>query len=251
MKVPLRIAILECDTPLDGTRAKYGGYGGVFKALLSRAADALEDPDISSKNAFEFSIYDVVNKQEYPDLENIDAVLLTGSKHNSFDDHPWILKLMDFVKMVLQQDRVRMIGVCFGHQIIGRASGVKVGRSDDGWEISVLPVQLTEKGKELFGQDTLNIHQMHRDIVFEYPKEVEKLGASPRCLVQGMYVKGKFITIQGHPEFNDEIVSEILRNRNAQGIFDDVQYKEAMDRVKNPHDGIAVAKGFLRFLLED
>lgn len=79
MKIPLRIAILECDTPLENTQAKYGGYGGVFKALLSRAADALGNPDISSKNAFEFSVFDVVNKQEYPDLDNIDAVLLSGS----------------------------------------------------------------------------------------------------------------------------------------------------------------------------
>lgn len=28
--------------------------------------------------------------------------------------------------------------------------GVQVGRNDDGWEISVFNVQLTDKGKELF-----------------------------------------------------------------------------------------------------
>lgn len=92
---------------------------------------------------------------------------------------------------------------------------------------------------------------MHRDIVFEYPEGVEKLGASPRCLVQGMYIKGKYITIQGHPEFTEEIVSEILTLRNKQGIFNDEQYQEAMARVGNHHDGVAVAQGFLRFLLED
>jgi GMP synthase-like glutamine amidotransferase len=80
---------------------------------------------------------------------------LTGAEHNSFDNDPWILKLVNFVREVLEQNRVRLIGVCFGHQIIGRALGAKVGRSDDGWEISVLPVQLTEKGKELFKQDSL------------------------------------------------------------------------------------------------
>jgi hypothetical protein len=83
MRPPLRIAILECDTPVDGVRAKYGGYGGVFKALLSKAADALQQPDvISSEKGLELSNFDVVNKQEYPDLENIDAVLLTGSSRS-------------------------------------------------------------------------------------------------------------------------------------------------------------------------
>ena len=74
---------------------------------------------------------------------------------NSFDDDPWILKLVDFTKKVLQQNRVRIIGVCFGHQIVGRAAGVEIGRSEGGWEVSVYPVELTEKGKELFQQDTL------------------------------------------------------------------------------------------------
>jgi GMP synthase-like glutamine amidotransferase len=63
--------------------------------------------------------------------------------------------LVEFTDKVLKQDRIRIIGVCFGHQILGRALGVKVGRSDDGWEISVLPVELSAKGKEIFQQDTL------------------------------------------------------------------------------------------------
>lgn len=71
--------------------------------------------------------------------------------HNSFDDEIWILKLVEFTKRVLAQDRVRLIGVCFGHQIIGRALEQKVGRSDRGWEVSVTPMELTEKGRELFG----------------------------------------------------------------------------------------------------
>lgn len=82
-------------------------------------------------------------------------MLTTVKEHNSFDNDPWILKLVEFTEKVLKQDRIRVIGVCFGHQILGRALGAKVGRSDNGWEISVLPVELTAKGKEIFQQDTL------------------------------------------------------------------------------------------------
>jgi GMP synthase-like glutamine amidotransferase len=189
------------------------------------------------------------------------------TEYNSFDNDPWILKLVDFTKKLLKQDRVRIIGVCFGHQILGRAAGVKVGRSDDGWEISVLPVQLTAKGKEIFQQDTLvrlqisnitqvltlkqSIHQMHKDIVFEYPEDFEKLGGSPRCLVQGMYKKGKLISVQGHPEFTEGIVTYLVKMRAEQGIFQDEQARDALERVGKPHDGIVIAKAFLRFLLED
>ena len=75
MKTPLRIAVLECDT------LKYGGYGGVFKVLLGAGADALRMPDVvSSKGGLEISKWDVVNEQKYPALEDIDAILISGSR---------------------------------------------------------------------------------------------------------------------------------------------------------------------------
>jgi GMP synthase-like glutamine amidotransferase len=62
---------------------------------------------------------------------------------------------VDHVKSVLAQDRVRVIGVCFGHQIVARALGTPVGQNDAGWEVSVLPLELSDEGKRLFKQDKL------------------------------------------------------------------------------------------------
>lgn len=92
---------------------------------------------------------------------------------------------------------------------------------------------------------------MHRDIVFEYPSGVEKLGASPRCLNQGMYKKGQLISVQGHPEFTGNIMIPIVKSRNKLGIFEDEQAKDALERSGQYHDGVNIAKAFLRFLLED
>ena len=92
---------------------------------------------------------------------------------------------------------------------------------------------------------------MHRDIVFSYPRGVQELGSSAVCHVQGMYAPGRLITVQGHPEFNEEIMTEILNARHATGVFDDDTFEAAMKRVVKPHDGVVVSKAFLRFLLED
>ena len=62
---------------------------------------------------------------------------------------------MVFNQEILAQDRVRIIGVCFGHQIIGRAMGVKVAPSNRGWEVSVCKMELSEKGKDLFKKQDL------------------------------------------------------------------------------------------------
>lgn len=95
-----------------------------------------------------------------------------------------------------------------------------------------------------------SLHQMHRDIVFYYPQGVQELGSSPVCNVQGMYVPRRLITVQGHPEFNEEIMTEILNARHAIGVFDDNTFEEAMKRAVEPHDGLVVSKAFLRFLLD-
>jgi GMP synthase-like glutamine amidotransferase len=82
------------------------------------------------------------------------------TEHDSFADNPWTNTLVAFVEKVLADDRVRTIGVCYGHQIVARALGMKVGRNDDGWEAAVTNVELSAKGKELFGKDTLVEHSL-------------------------------------------------------------------------------------------
>ena len=83
---------------------------------------------------------------------NKELIRSLNTGFNAFDNDPWILHLVDFVKEVLAQDRVKVVGVCYGHQIVGRALGAKVARSESGaWEVSVCQVVQTEKGKELFG----------------------------------------------------------------------------------------------------
>ncbi|KAJ5178025.1 Glutamine amidotransferase type 1 [Penicillium coprophilum] len=252
MHSPLRIAVLECDTPLDNINRRYNGYGGVFRALLNASANALNQPErLDPKTGLEITAWDIVNDDKYPKLEDIDAVLLTGSRHNSFEDIPWINRLVEFTQQVLAQDRVRLLGICFGHQIVGRALNVKVGRSDQGWEIAVCDMDLTNEGKELFGREKIRIQQMHQDIVFDYPPNVIALGSSPRCAVQGMYVPRRFITVQGHPEFTGDIVTEIIQNRAEKGIFKEDQARDALSRANSKNDGVGIGVTFLKFLLED
>ncbi|EEH49393.1 uncharacterized protein PADG_05472 [Paracoccidioides brasiliensis Pb18] len=252
MRAPLRIAVLECDVPLPNTKAKYGGYGGVFESLLLSGAKLLDQPDkFDPATGLHISKWNVMERNEYPDLEDIDAVLLTGSKHNSYDDIPWINRLVEYIANILAQDRVRIIGVCFGHQIIGRALGLKVGRNEEGWEVAVHDVDLTEKGKELFGLSKLRLQQMHRDIVHSCPSNVTLLGSSPVCQVQGMYLPGRFISVQGHPEFTKDIVAEILDARKEMGVLPPGVYEGGMAAAGKEHDGVAVGKAFLEFLLEE
>ena len=73
---PFRLAILECDTPIDSVRERHGTYGDIFASILGTALK-----DVPTRSAIEplFTSWDVVDKQEYPDIEQVDGILLTGS----------------------------------------------------------------------------------------------------------------------------------------------------------------------------
>lgn len=133
---PLRIAILEADRPLPETTAKYGSYGGVFSSLLHKAASSTAEPSnlrissldtegstkgstgtpasFSSEETYfsqpstppelelDIKKYDISYERNFPkSLDEIDAILITGSKHNAYDDTPWIVELVEYVQKVL------------------------------------------------------------------------------------------------------------------------------------------------------
>lgn len=261
--LPFRLAILEADTPLQQTRSEYGSYGGVFRSMFERAVAPVPISSILS-----LSFHDIVGtkttssaittptptttppRDAYPALDSIDGILISGSRYDAFESEPWIVELVEYVRKALASDgRVRVIGVCFGHQIIGRALGVPVGRNIGGWEVSVTKVRLKEKGRELLGgKEVMKIQQMHRDSVSSIPAGAEPLAESDVCAVQGLVVPGKAMTVQGHPEFTEAIVRELLEARRTTGVISDELYRSGMARVGDEHDGLSIARAFLAFL---
>ena len=91
---------------------------------------------------------------------------------------------------------------------------------------------------------------MHQDIVYTFPPSTVPLAHTTRCENQGMYAKNRLITVQGHPEFNAEMVTHILGARHDAGVFKDEIYEDGISRVKETHGGEVIARAFVRFLVD-
>ncbi|KAF2010901.1 class I glutamine amidotransferase-like protein [Aaosphaeria arxii CBS 175.79] len=242
----LRIAILECDKPVDPILQQRGTYGDIFEQLFDRTASGSIKANLPE---WKFSKYDVVDRQIYPSLDKIDGLLLTGSKHDSFADLPWISQLVDYVRAAFNA-RKPIVGICFGHQILARAMGAEVGRDSSGWEVSVDKIHLTDTGISLFGKESLTMHQMHRDVVRTVPDGFQNLGISPCCEIQGLFLPYRALSVQAHPEFDHFITTAILQKRHADGIFSDIMYEDGNTRAILKHDGAVVAKAILQLFVD-
>lgn len=131
----LHFALLKNDTPLPDVVKKAGDYGKQFATIFKKAAD-------NKELTITWDVFDVVNEQAYPSLEDIRngkyaAIVLTGSKYNAHDNDAWILKLVAFNQKMMTDyvDKVKMVGICFGHQTMLRAAGGVTGKNEAGWEV--------------------------------------------------------------------------------------------------------------------
>lgn len=77
MGLPVRLAILECDTPIPVVKDRHGTYGDCFDRLLQLSIDS--PTWIGPGLDFKSTKWDVVNF-EYPRLSEVDVILLTGSR---------------------------------------------------------------------------------------------------------------------------------------------------------------------------
>jgi GMP synthase-like glutamine amidotransferase len=171
-------------------------------------------------------------------------------------------------------------GICFGHQIVARALGGRCVPNGDKWEVGPTPISLTTLGKEVFGVDSLvrlplllqlvltlmghtqYIEEMHRDHVPELPLTFHLLGSTDVSINQGMVRFNSttippsspvslsdihILTVQGHPEFNEPIVSILVDTRSKGGLIDDATAADARRRANWQNDGVGVvAKAILK-----
>lgn len=193
----MKLRILECDhVPMELSHIA-GQYGDMFVASFQRVR-----PD------WQFEIFKT-HLGDLPDLDPRHGYLITGSKHDAFDDLDWIAGLRDWVRRAYAA-RLGVIGICFGHQLIAHALGGRAGRAP-GWGVGRMPAQAVVD-LPFASADMLVSHQ---DQVLELPADATRLLTSDFCPNYGFQI-GRMIGIQGHPEFNPDYaraLAEVRRER--------------------------------------
>ena len=231
----MKLCILDNDT-LDGELARrYTSFGTMFVHLFD---------SVGAKWT-----YDIFSTQrgEYPaSFDAYDAVLLTGSGSDSFSQDAWAVALRLRVTQLLAE-RKKMVGVCFGHQLIGLCMGAPVDRAPQGWAEGRMTYDWHRPDLP-YCQDRkqISLFVSHQDQVLELPKGATLVASNDFCPVAAFTVGNEVFCVQAHPEFDIGFSQFLLDEQRAR--MGEAEYAAKSQGLLAGHEGADVARMVIAFL---
>jgi GMP synthase-like glutamine amidotransferase len=223
----MKIAVLETGVPPEPLMEEFGSYPDMFADLLG--------------SGYDLDTFDVTTG-ELPDPAAHGAYMITGSPAGVYDPLPWIEPLMEFIRSA---SGIKMIGVCFGHQVMAQALGGEVVKSPKGWAAGLNRYEVLRPQRWTNGERKVAIPASHQDQVVVQPPNTSVVAASHFTPFAALAWEDRpAISFQFHPEFSPAYAKALIEKR-----FDKVNTPDAaIASLDSPNDNQHVAAWMRRFL---
>ena len=200
MSSPLHIGLLLCHT-FEPILEQVGGlnYPAIFRNQF-----------LAIDHNIRFTDFKAYTGELPNNVDQCDVWLINGSPAGVYEDIEWIHQLSDFIK---QLDKVKKptFGICFGHQLMAQVLGGKVSLSHKGWGIGASHNKVVEHASFMHPKaEMIDVMVFHQDQVVQLPKGAKVLASSDFCPNYMVQYNPHMLSIQGHPEFNTQMVEGVL-----------------------------------------
>jgi GMP synthase-like glutamine amidotransferase len=226
----MQIAILRTGEPPAGLLERFGHYDAMFARLLG--------------TGFETVSYDV-QRGELPAVARAHpAYLITGSPAGVYDPLSWIAPLEDFLRAA--KGEAKLVGICFGHQVMAEAFGGRVEKSERGWGVGLQTYRVEAREPWMDEGGSISVPVSHQDQIVALPPHSHVLAGSAFSPF-GMlaYDDQPAISMQFHPEFDTAFARALIETRRERLPNPDA----AIASLGQPNDRARVAqwiRGFLK-----
>ena len=221
------LAILETGTPPEPLISRFGRYPAMFEDLLGGP----------------FESYDVAAGELPPDVHRHDAYLITGSPAGVYEPLPWIKDLITFLQAAKGQ--AKLVGICFGHQVMAQAFGGHVEKSQRGWGVGLHTYPIVQREPWMDAASCVAVPASHQDQVVQQPRGADVIASSLFTPYAGLAWRDQpAISFQCHPEFDPAYAKALIAER-----YDRTPDPEgAIASLDAPNDNARVGEWIRRFL---
>jgi len=174
------------------------------------------------------------------ELSQLDGLLIPGATVCAADKSlVWRDKLLKIIRLVYEDyPACKILGTCFGIQIISEALGGKCERMPEPIRgASQLQVQKSFwdlpyiNDLDLKPQENLLISKSHFDAVVEPPKMATIYASSKTCPIEIMGIEDRLLAFQGHPEINESWTACLI----YQAANEKVNFNGFYEKIKEKH----------------
>jgi GMP synthase-like glutamine amidotransferase len=229
----MKLAILETGHPPGGLEQRFGDYPQMMARMLG--------------DGFDIASFDVAAGELPDDASAHHAYLITGSPAGVYDPLPWIDPLQQFIREARQ---AKMVGICFGHQVMSEALGGHVEKSSKGWGAGLQNYSIVRREPWMDGDAAaaITIPASHQDQVVVQPPNSQIVAASDFTPYAALaWTDRPAISFQFHPEFTPEFAKALISAR-----YDAVPNPDAaIASLDAPNDSARVGGWIRRFLTEN
>jgi len=142
-----------------------------------------------------------VTRNEFPaSIDDYDGLLVTGSPCSVHDRDAWIARTIGLVREAAARGK-RVIGSCFGHQLIAKAFGGEVGYCEGGWVVGNFNVHITRRCQWMQpAAGVTGLFHFNQERVTRLPERALAFARTDDYADFGYTIGDNVMCFQGHPE---------------------------------------------------
>ncbi|HKY39591.1 MAG TPA: glutamine amidotransferase [Polyangiaceae bacterium] len=196
-----RLCILVTGDPVTPTQQRAGGFANLVRAGLAGVWQG------------GFVEVDARSAQELPATERFAGVIVTGSASSVTERAPWMLRAEQYLARAVELEHP-LLGICFGHQLLGQALGGLVERNPRGREMGTVELAIVQDDPLLDRSITPALAQAtHVDAVTQLPARARILATTALDPHAALRFGPRAWGVQFHPEFDAQVMREYIQTR--------------------------------------
>jgi GMP synthase (glutamine-hydrolysing) len=199
-----KIFIIKTGSTFPETAANHGD----FEEMTKRGLD--------SKDAKVLTV-DACKGEELPAPEKCLGVIITGAHCMVTDNLSWSLAIEAWIP-TLVREKIPFLGICYGHQLLGRSMGGQVDFHPSGREVGTVEIRRTAASRfdPLFKElpERFQAHATHTQSVLALPSDSILLAENDFEAHHAFRIGQCAWGVQFHPEYNSHVMHDYLHKQD-------------------------------------